>query len=906
MIGAARFPQENGPLREILLALLLGSGGFALNMLELQLGWGMHFIFGNALIFAFLRTLRPGTLIAAASIASLRSILLWHHPWAWGIWTLEAVALALLTRKSSPIRVDVIFWLIVGTPLLALTYGGFMAMDRLSLLLVIAKQATNGVLNVALGEIIYATVLTLVSAKGSRRWPRMPIDAFVLMILMSIILIPTTVYLSMDAPDREASARNVVGRALNDHLQITGTTLGLWRQSRGLMLAAYAREMAGQSGSMRQPAISRLIVPAELLADFETIEALDAQGRRLWSISGGPAQSGIVVPRELRAVSSATLGYIGKPATPTTPQLALIVPLDAAGQGAIIAATLKPGTLAQIVRAVGGASIDGMFLVSPTSRVLTVASNSDYITGKVSNLPPDLHNAVTAEAVLVGRASYGNSLMSDLKDALMVRAMPVPGLPGWETIAVSRLSGEVLKAREGQLQLFLALSAFVVLVMILGSLLAGRIKLSLRNLAQSAADLAMTGAKRDQIDGLVISELSDISVNIATVGSQVSRERGALVSYQRRLRSIAKHAPVVVYAVDAAHDDQGALIYVSEAVEKILGYRQDEAAEPGWWSRTVHPDDRDACQSIFQNLKPGEAANLEYRLRHKLGHYVWIYDNLAVEADPFFGGSEAVGLLMDISDRKLATAQLLQADKMASLGRMVSGVAHELNQPLNFIKMAAMNLREHVVRGRIDPARFTTKLESVLSHVNRASAIILQMRVFGRTPTETPHPMAVAEAVDAVLTMVGPQLDAAGITIDTTECARDVTVRALPVLLEQVLLNLLINAQDAIHSRQADEARHDAADDGKGAGWIKIAIRRHNGQAIITVDDNGTGLPDALIPQLFEPFFTTKPPKSGTGLGLSISYGIIRDLDGHLHAENGERGARFIIELPLSEQPAQS
>lgn len=230
---------------------------------------------------------------------------------------------------------------------------------------------------------------------------------------------------------------------------------------------------------------------------------------------------------------------------------------------------------------------------------------------------------------------------------------------------------------------------------------------------------------------------------------------------------------------------------------------------------------------------------------------------------------------------------------MVSLGRMISGTAHELNQPLNFIKMAASNLREHTRRGRIEAERITTKLDSILHQVNRASAIILQMRMFGRTPKEAPFPMDVKIAVDAVLTMVAPQLELDGTHVETSECASGVMVRALPVLLEQVLLNLLLNANDAIRTRQR------AGDPNEGL--IKISVARRDWQAIVIVEDNGTGLSAEMLPVIFEPFFTTKPPKEGTGLGLPISYGIIRDLGGTILAENTELGARFTIELPLAE-----
>jgi hypothetical protein len=257
---------------------------------------------------------------------------------------------------------------------------------------------------------------------------------------------------------------------------------------------------------------------------------------------------------------------------------------------------------------------------------------------------------------------------------------------------------------------------------------------------------------------------------------------------------------------------------------------------------------------------------------------------------------EAVGVIMDISERKAAAEQLLQSDKMASLGRIISGTAHELNQPLNFIKMATSNLRENTLRGQMDADRFIPKLENVLAQVERASAILLQMRVFGRTPKESAHPFDVSSAVDAVVMMVEPQFELDDTHVSVEEKDGPIHVNALPMLLEQVLLNLLLNANDAIQSRQ----RVGKAPKGK----INIILERRDHLAVITVTDNGTGIRPDVLRQIFDPFFTTKPPKEGTGLGLSISYGIIRDLGGVIRASSNRNGARFTIELPLAETVA--
>ena len=120
-----------------------------------------------------------------------------------------------------------------------------------------------------------------------------------------------------------------------------------------------------------------------------------------------------------------------------------------------------------------------------------------------------------------------------------------------------------------------------------------------------------------------------------------------------------------------------------------------------------------------------------------------------------------------------------------------------------------------------------------------------------------------------------------------------VHVQALPVLLEQVLLNLLLNANDAIRSRYGNSS---AAE-----GRVKITVTRRNQLAVITVEDNGAGIPSGVLRKIFDPFYTTKAQKDGTGLGLSISYGIVSDLGGVIRARSSRNGARFTIELPLAE-----
>lgn len=609
---------------ELWAVIVLGTIGFLLNMLELQLGWGLHFIFGNALIFAFVRVLRPQWLVVAASISSLRSVFLWNHPWAWLIWTLEAGFVARAAWKSaSPVRASVVYWVLVGTPLLIVTYGVLMEMDRLSLLLVIAKQATNGVLNVVIGELIYLALLSLKAPGKWTDWPKMPIGSFLKSLLLAIILIPMTVYLAIDAPAREQSARESVDGTLQKQLQITCTTISVWADARATILRMFADKQLGLGRA------SSSGVPTNVSREFSEVSILTRDGTLLWSSTPSGVPQGTLrqlASDHVGSADSVRLSAIGSRENGNPQQLVLIVPYGTADRPAVIIAPVRAGILQQLLTRPDRDAIDGTFLTNSVAGTIALGVANPVVIRNVQNIPENLRTSAHRAAVLVSNVAYGNALMSDLRDAQMIRVSPISGLPDWQVLAVASLAPEVLKAREGQLKLFSALCAFVLLVTLIAVLLNNRTRFAFRQLAQSAADLAILGTRREKIDSLVIAELNEISGSIASASSTVSRQRGALASYQRRLDSIAQHAPIVVYALDVQNYRKGELVYVSEAVETILGYKRDEVADLGWWSHTVHPEDYDRCIAVFGNLQPGKVVKAEYRLRHKLGHYVWVYD----------------------------------------------------------------------------------------------------------------------------------------------------------------------------------------------------------------------------------------------------------------------------------------
>lgn len=238
--------------------------------------------------------------------------------------------------------------------------------------------------------------------------------------------------------------------------------------------------------------------------------------------------------------------------------------------------------------------------------------------------------------------------------------------------------------------------------------------------------------------------------------------------------------------------------------------------------------------------------------------------------------------------QKQAQEQLLQSSKMATLGEMATGLAHELNQPLNVIRLAIANVQRKLDKGVIEPDYLLGKLERVVSQVERAAEIIDHMRIFGRKSAGDMIELDGEKIIKSVLGLIGQQLRLSNIHITTEASGVNRRFLGHQVQIEQVLLNLLTNARDTLNETQKTDKQI----------TIRIYGDDDNGSVCIDVEDNGGGIPDDVLPKIFEPFYTTKDVGKGTGLGLSISYGIIADMNGTVAANNTDNGACFTITLP--------
>jgi len=225
---------------------------------------------------------------------------------------------------------------------------------------------------------------------------------------------------------------------------------------------------------------------------------------------------------------------------------------------------------------------------------------------------------------------------------------------------------------------------------------------------------------------------------------------------------------------------------------------------------------------------------------------------------------------------------LVQAAKLAALGQMAAGISHELNQPLAAIRSHAHNSAILMERGRLEEAR--ASLERIQGLTARMAELIGHLKRFARRPASTLEPVDLKAVVEGALSLFAQRIDEEQVEVRLAFPEGSVVVEAEEIRLEQVIVNLVSNALDALRGRE--ERR------------IEISVQAKDGRVLLRVSDTGAGIDAAAREAIFDPFFTTKPVGLGLGLGLSMSYNIVKDFGGALSlAETGPDGTTFVVDL---------
>ena len=366
---------------------------------------------------------------------------------------------------------------------------------------------------------------------------------------------------------------------------------------------------------------------------------------------------------------------------------------------------------------------------------------------------------------------------------------------------------------------------------------------------------------------------------------------------QARLQFAVSTGKVAFWDLDLHRDSAR----YSKEWKRQLGYEDHEITDsPGEWLSRVHPDDAERVQRLSKAFLAGAAPGYEaeFRLRHKDGSYRHILARTSEVRGPDGNRTGLVGSNIDITERAQLEAQLLQAQKMESVGLLAGGVAHDFNNLLTviggFTDLALSDLAAN------DPMR--ENLQEIAQAARRAAALTRQLLAFSRRqilqPVVLDLNIVIGEMENMLRRLIGEDVEL------VVSLAPDLgAVMADAGQMEQVLMNLTVNAQDAmpgggrlsITTRNVELQASDTAD---------LPSVKPGPYVMVTVRDDGTGMDAATRARIFEPFFTTKELGRGTGLGLSTVYGIVKQSGGSIWVESAPgEGTTFTLYFPIERQP---
>ena len=368
---------------------------------------------------------------------------------------------------------------------------------------------------------------------------------------------------------------------------------------------------------------------------------------------------------------------------------------------------------------------------------------------------------------------------------------------------------------------------------------------------------------------------------------------------EAKFRMLVEQVAAISYIAELGV--HGEWLYVSPQVEAMFGFAAQEwLSDSRAWIRHVHPEDHSIVESAEEASQRGEPFQAEYRVIRKDGRVIWVNDTAVVVE-----GSDAhpvmEGIIVDITERKQLETQLQQARKMEAIGRLAGGIAHDFNNLLTIIKgYAELALQ----RPKITP-ELQTDVERIEGASERASTLVRQLLAFSRRQVLQPKVIDLNRIVlglDALLRRLMDQ----GIHMITLPGNDIGAIKADPGQMEQVIMNLVVNARDAMPKggRLTVETCNVDLDEAYASEHATVMPGRY---VMLSVSDTGLGMSPETVAHIFEPFYTTKEGGRGTGLGLSTVYGIVKQSGGYVwvYSEPG-RGSSFKVYLPRVEQPAEA
>ncbi len=378
------------------------------------------------------------------------------------------------------------------------------------------------------------------------------------------------------------------------------------------------------------------------------------------------------------------------------------------------------------------------------------------------------------------------------------------------------------------------------------------------------------------------------TVNVAFLFDISARKQSelALRQSEARFRVLIDGAPDGIAILRGPN-----IAFLNQAAARMLGARSTEAALDQPITDFLHPEDAKlAATRIGQLYRTGarHPDPAEYRSRSLEGQELYV--EISAIPTEYQGKPAVLAFARDVTERKAIQMRLVEADRLAALGVLSAGIAHEINNPLAYLMLNLEFLTRELPTLPNEPEKLEALLVRVrdASHgAERVASIVRDLRTFARADEGGRGPVDVKAALESALNIAGNEIKQKAQLVRDYEPVPPVDANMNRI--EQVLLNLLLNAVQSLPNPEAPGQE------------VRAKLRSSDGQVSIIIEDTGSGIPEELLGKIFDPFFTTKPVGIGTGLGLPICRSIVRSLGGEISVRSAPgQGSAFTVTLPAS------